>query len=114
MTNIKFLALSCAVGLILGVTSYIVNFQSQQKELADIEKKPQIYEVGTHADCDLQYIRTSHKESTNNSKSIYKEDVYLKSVCDDSVSLTKVKGNISFTRMKILSANEVDSKKPKM
>ena len=114
MITTKLMAISCAVGVTLGITIATISSQSQQKELASIEHNPQVYEIGIHADCNLQYIRTSHPEAAGIPDIIYKEDVYLKSTCDDSTSITKVKEKISFNRMKLLSENEVGIKKPKM
>lgn len=114
MTTNKLLSISIGAGIALGISVGCISASAQQKELASIEHNPQVYEIGTHADCDLQYIRTSHKEASGFPNTVYKEDVYLKSTCDDSSSISKVKGNISFNRMKLLSENEIDSKKPKM
>lgn len=114
MTTNKLLAISMSVGAVLGIGLGVCFGEADKKELAAIEHHPQVYQVGTFADCNLQYIRTSHQEAAGIPQTIYKEDVYLKSTCDDSTSITKIKEKISFSRMKLLSENEVNNKKPKM
>ena len=110
------------VGLVLGVTLLAGSFafgaskftdrvedaiEKNQQHLQSVENKPLVFEEKVMGDCKVSYIETSHQNSVGK----YEQDLYLKSNCANSTSITKVQQRINTSRMKLAENQNVDLKK---